>query len=53
MFTQLGLTDAEAQCLADNVDPTDSAVLEGDQAAILALFEACDIPLERLAELGG
>lgn len=52
-FVAIGLTPDEANCLADNADFSDEAVLAGDEAAVLALFEACNIPLERLAELGG
>ena len=49
----IGFTQDEAECMADGVDPTDESILSGDQDAILALFEACGIPLSRLAELGG
>ncbi len=52
-FVAIGLTQQEAECIADNVDPTDQGVLTGDETAILELFEACDISLSRLAELGG
>ncbi len=52
-FVTIGFTQAEAECIADGVDPSDSDILSGDEAAIIALLEACDIPLERLAELGG
>ena len=52
-FLALGLTPREAECLVAEADLTDEALLFGDEAATLALFEACDIPLSRLAELGG
>ena len=52
-FVALGLTQQEAECLVDNADLDDPGLFEGDEAAILGLFEACDIPLSRLAELGG
>ncbi len=53
LFTQLGFTAAEAECLADNVDPSDQGVLDGDVEAILALLADCDIPPSRLEELDG
>lgn len=52
-FVTIGFTQDEAECIADGVDPTDADVLSGDEQAIIALFEACDIPPSRLAELGG
>ncbi|MGI9646465.1 MAG: hypothetical protein ACR2O6_14260 [Ilumatobacteraceae bacterium] len=52
-FVTIGFTQAEAECIADGVDPSDSDILAGDEGAIIALLEACDIPLSRLAELGG
>ncbi len=52
-FVSIGLTQEEAECMADNVDPADESVLSGDQEAVFALFEACGISLSRLAELGG
>jgi hypothetical protein len=50
-FVELGLTAEEADCIADNMDPATFSF--DDTGGILALFEACDISLERLAELGG
>lgn len=52
-FVSLGLTQTEAECLSAQADPTDTALLEGDQDAIINLFLECGIPLERLSELGG
>lgn len=52
-FVSIGFTQDEAECMANGVDPTDESIMSGDQDAILGLFEACDIPLSRLAELGG
>jgi len=52
-FVAIGFTQHEAECMADGVDPTDESILSGDQDAILGLFDACGIPLSRLAELGG
>jgi hypothetical protein len=52
-FITIGFTQQEAECIADGVDPTDESILSGDEAAIIELFEVCEIPLSRLAELGG
>ena len=50
-FIELGLTAEEAGCIADEMDPATFSF--EDTGTILALFEACDISLERLAEIGG
>ncbi len=42
-----GFTEDEARCLAD------SMFAAGTTGDVLAAFEACDIPLSRLQELGG
>lgn len=52
-FESIGLTTEEAECIADNLDFSDPAVQSGDIAAVLGLFETCDIDMGRLAELGG
>ncbi|MEO1060104.1 MAG: hypothetical protein AAFZ07_01710 [Actinomycetota bacterium] len=49
-FTNQGFSEAEATCLADNLDPS---MLDGNESAVLAIFEQCDIDLSRLAELFG
>lgn len=52
-FESIGLTNAEANCIADNLDFNDPAVQSGDIAAMLDVFGECGISLERLGELGG
>ena len=47
-----GFTDAEATCVFDNLDFTDPEA-SADPAVIMGVFEACEIDLDRLAELGG
>ena len=49
-FTAQGFSESEATCLADNLDPT---MLDGDESAVLAIFEQCDIDISRLAEVFG
>lgn len=52
-LSSIGLTEAEATCIADNLDFTDPAAASGDVAAMLGFFEQCGIDLARLADLGG
>jgi len=52
-FESIGLSSDEAACIADSLDFSDPAVQSGDVAAMLDVFEECDIGLDRLAELGG
>lgn len=52
-FESIGLTNAEATCIADNLDFNDPAVQSGDVAAMLDVFGQCNISLDRLGELGG
>ena len=47
-----GFTEEEATCIIENLDLSDPEAL-ADSAGLLAVFETCGIPLERLAELGG
>lgn len=51
LMTQ-GFTEAEAGCIFDEIDFTDPD-LGSDMNAIVAVFDACGIDVERLAELGG
>ncbi len=53
IITQLmavGFTEAEATCLAETPDLLD-VMATGDATTILAAFDACDIPPERLVQL--
>lgn len=52
-FVAIGFSTAEAECIANNIDPTSPGILGGDESEVLAIFETCDISLSRLAELGG
>lgn len=52
-FESIGLTNAEATCIADKLDFNDPAVQSGDIAAMLDVFGECNIGLDRLGELGG
>lgn len=55
IVTQLvatGFTEAEATCLAETPDLLE-VMTSADSTAILAAFESCGIPPERLLELGG
>ena len=51
-LVEAGFTEAEANCLFENLDFTDPAVLE-DVTALLEVFTDCGISLDRLAQLGG
>lgn len=51
-FEAIGLTADESSCIADNLDFTDPALQEGDISAVFDVFSTCNIPLERLAEIG-
>jgi hypothetical protein len=48
----IGLTKDEATCVAENIDPAIAASASSDPTQMMAVFETCDIGLERLAELG-
>ena len=50
-FVQQGFSEGEATCLAESIDP--AMLQEGDQTAILEIFDTCDIDIARLAELFG
>lgn len=52
-FESIGLSNAEATCIADNLDFNDPAVQSGDIASMLDVFDQCGIGLDRLGELGG
>ena len=52
LFVSRGFTEDEAGCLFDNMDLQDPE-LATNQESLLALVEACDLDLERLAGLGG
>ena len=52
-FVGFGFTQDEANCLVEQIDVSNVDVLAGDPAEVLAMFEDCDIPLTKLAELGG
>jgi hypothetical protein len=47
-----GFTADEAECIIDEIDFADPASLD-DRDAIIDVFAACEISLERLAELAG
>lgn len=53
-FVAGGFTEAEARCVADNIDIADFAddPDDGGIDAVIAVFELCEIPLSRLIELG-
>ena len=51
-LVEAGFTEAEANCLFENLDFTDPAALE-DVTALLEVFTDCGISLDRLAQLGG
>lgn len=50
-FVGQGFSEGEATCLAESIDPT--MLQDGDQTAILEIFDTCDIDIARLAELFG
>ncbi len=50
-FVQQGFSEDEANCLAESLDP--AMLQDGDQSAVLEIFDACDIDIARLAELFG
>ena len=52
-FVSIGLTNEEAECIAEKLDFNDPSVQSGDIAAMLGVFEECGMGLDRLAELGG
>ncbi|HEY5664895.1 MAG TPA: hypothetical protein VIS05_12765 [Ilumatobacter sp.] len=52
LFVSVGFTQAEAECLFDNIDFTDPEATN-DLDQIIPVFELCGIDLARLAELGG
>ena len=51
-FESIGLTADESACIADNLDFTDPALQGGDISGVFDVFSTCNIPLERLAEIG-
>jgi len=48
-----GFTQPEAACLFAHLDFGDDAVLAGDPKAMLPAFQACNIDVDRMAEIGG
>ena len=50
-FVDQGFSQDEAECSAEGVDP--AVLAEGDESAILGVFDQCGIDLSRIAELAG
>lgn len=48
-----GFDEADAQCIADNLDVTELSDAGQDPSAILEVFETCGIDLDQLTDLAG
>ena len=51
-LTQLGFTEDEAKCVADNIDPETAAGVVDDPSLMMEIFTKCDIGLDRLSKIG-
>jgi hypothetical protein len=52
LFESMGLTNDEATCIAENIDPAMAEQAGTDPSVLFDVFETCDVSLERLAEIG-
>lgn len=49
---EIGLTEDEASCVAENIDPELASQVDADPTAMMDVFTTCNIGLDRLAQIG-